>query len=226
MPDITDQIIAETTPDPHYHPLPPTVGLTLTEYRENIVEELILEKLDELLSYHDDLDDHGNQITIQWATREMQDGQMGWVRMGLVADRVRRYRLYRPHYPNWQTYCQEVLGKWNWQVNKIIKCALAVMELIDEGYDLIPTCISQADRLIACCKKSGQLLIDAWETVTQEVPKAYLLTANRISEALGFPVDHGNQIPKRLRDRLRAVADRDGMTLEEKMEELLHIDEE
>jgi len=151
---------------------------------------------------------------------------MGWVRMGLVADRVRRYRLYRPHFPNWQTYCQEVLGKNNWQVNKIINCALAVMAIIDEGYDLIPTCISQAERLIACCKKSGQLLVEAWETVAQEVPKAYLLTANRISEALGFRVDHGNQIPKRLRDRLRAVADRDGMTIEEKMEEFLHLDGE
>ena len=117
MPDITEQILAETTPDPLYHPLPPTVEGTLSEYRDNVAEEIA-----QLLSYEQDLVDNDTYLTIEWATNEMKEHQMSWVRMGLVADRVRRYRLYRPHFPDWKTYCQEVLGKQNWQINKIINC--------------------------------------------------------------------------------------------------------
>lgn len=219
MPDITEQILAEI--NPLYNPLPPTVDETLTEYRESISGEIA-----QLWEYFDDLEYEGNQITIEWATRELRGHQMGWVRVGLVADRVRRYRLYRGKFPDWKTYCQEVLGKKSWQVNKTIKCALAVMALIDWGdFEIIPSCISQVDKLLACCQKSGQLLVDAWQTVTETLPEAFLITANSISEVLGFPVDYGNRIPKRLCDRLREVADRDGMTIEEKIEELLYLEE-
>ncbi len=39
MPDVTDKILAEITPDPLYHPLSPTVG-KLEDYAHNFRSEL------------------------------------------------------------------------------------------------------------------------------------------------------------------------------------------
>ena len=231
MPDVTDKILAEITPDPLYHPLSPTVG-KLEDYAHNfrselaemMGEEYFLEA--ELEQYDDDLDYQGNQITYEWATNEILGHQMNWVRVGLVADRVRRYRIYKHKFPDWKTYCKEVLGKQAWQIKKIINAALAVMELIRHGFPILPTCISQAQKLLDCCKKSGALLVDAWESVLEQVPLAHLMTANRIGEALGFPVDYSDKIPKRYRQKIRELADRDGMTIDEKLEQWIYEDSE
>ena len=109
---------------------------------------------------------------------------------------------------------------------KIINAALAVMELIRHGSPILPTCISQAQKLIDCCKKSGALLVDAWESVLEQLPAAHLLTSNSIAEALGFPVDYSDKIPKRYRQKIRELADRDGMTIDEKLEQWIEEDSE
>ncbi len=206
MPDLTDQWIREMTPDPRYNPLPPSV--------------------EELEQYADDLDYEGNQITIEWATREMRSHQMGWVRLGLVADRVKRYRLYRGSFPDWNSFCKAVLGKENWQINKTINCAKAAIALVKEGFTVLPTCQSQAEKLLQCCKKSGQLLVAAWESVIEQLPEKSMITANRIGEALGFPTEYEPKLPKQYREQIKAIAQRDGMTVEEKLEEWIHMDTE
>ena len=141
MPDVTDKILAEITPDPRFDPLSPTVG-KLEDYAHNFKVELaemigeeylidgeyFLEM--ELEKYSDDLDYQGNHITYEWATNEILGHQMNWVRVGSVAERVRRYRIYKHKFPDWKTYCEKVLGKQAWQMKKIINAAGAVMELI------------------------------------------------------------------------------------------------
>lgn len=204
--DITDQILREITPNPLYHPLSPTV--------------------DSLTEYFDDLEHEGNQITIEWATREMQDHQMGWVRVGLVADRVRRYRLYKDKYPDWRTFCRTILGKENWQINKIIKCAKAVMSLVQDGFEILPTCLSQTEKLLTCCQKSGNLLTKSWSIVVKRLHEPSLITARSICEVLGFPMDHGNKISRNQRLKIQDLAARDGMTFDEKLEELIALDTE
>ena len=228
MPDVTDQILAEITPDPLYHPLSPTVG-KLEDYAHNFRSELaelmgseyFLEA--ELEQYENNLD-YG--VTYEWATNEILGHQMNWVRVGLVAERMRRYRIYKHKFPDWNTYCKEVLGKQAWQMKKIINAALAVMELIRHGFPILPTCISQAQKLLDCCKKSGALLVDAWESVLEQLPAAYLLTSNNIAEALGFPVDYSDKIPKKYRQKIRELADRDGMSIYEKLDQWIEEDSE
>lgn len=219
MPDITDKILAETAPNPLFNPLPPTVG-ELTEYRDNFRGELA-----ELMGYCDDLEYQGNQITIEWAISEMKGHQMNWVRVGLVADRVRRYRLYRGQYPNFRVFCQKILGKHNWQVNKIINYSLMVVELIDQGFEIVPTCMAQAEKLWQCCHKSGALLVDAWATVTDKLPESFLITAKSIGEVLGFPTEYRPRMNKQQRRKIQELADRDGMNFDEKLDELIALDE-
>ena len=205
MPDLTDQFISESMDNPYTNPLLPTV-----------------EKLED---YYEDLEYEGNHITIEWATREMKEHQMNWVRFGLVAERVRRYRLYRPQYEDWNTFCMEVLGKRAWQVARTIDCALVVMEIVRYGSTVYPTCQAQAQALIDCCKKTGEFFIDAWDKVTEQYFEAWMLSANNICAALGFNPEN-NRIPKRYKRKIQKLADRDGMTLDEKVEQLIEDDEQ
>lgn len=222
MPDLTDQILAETTPDPRYNPLSPTVG-KLEDYAHNVRSELA-EQIgeSELEIYEDDLNYQGNHITYEWATNEMLGHQMNWVRVGLVAERVRRYRIYRHKFPTWNDYCKKILGKQSWQMKQTINAALAVMELIRHGFPILPNCAAQANKLLECCKKGQMLLVDAWDKVLEEVPLAHLMTSNRIGEALGFPSEKKRiTLPAHLRDRLEKAADEEGLTVAEKITQLL-----
>ena len=205
MTDITAQILDQYH-DPYYEPLAPSY--------------------DELTEYVEDLEYEGNQITLEWATREILTHRMGWVRVGLVADRVRRYRLYQGKFPDWKTWCKKVLGKENWQVNKTIAAASITMELIRENFAVVPTCQSHAEKLIDCCKKSKMLLSDAWSIITEQLPEQFLITSNRIGEILGFPAEKKRiSLPSYLRDRLQDAAFNDGITVEQKIQQLLDMEE-
>ena len=203
--DITERVLAESY-DPHYQPLAPSY--------------------EELTEYSEDLEYWGNQITYEWATGEILSSRMGWVRAGLVADRVRRYRLYQGKFSDWKAYCRKVLDKENWQVNKMINAAKALMELTRHGFAILPNCISQVEKLIFCCKKRQMLLTEAWQEVIDYLPAAHLITATRICEILGFPIESRYNLPKGYLKKIRHLAERDGVSIEEKLDELINLDTE
>ena len=204
--DITDRILSEHR-DPLYSPLSPSY--------------------DELTEYAEDLDCWGDQISFEWASNEIMTHRMGWIRVGLVADRVRLYRLYKGKFADWRTYCRKCLGKQNWQGNKIINNAKIALDIIRNGAFILPTCQAHIEKLIECCKKTGVHHLKAWEIVTERLPEQSLITANNIAEVLGFPIEENRQIrlPRYLRDRLQNAAFREGISLEEKLSQLLDEDE-
>ena len=228
MPDITDQILAAT--NPLEVPLRPTVQ-NLEEYDRTIQAEILdsfnpIDYLNEISNYDEDLTYEGNQITLEWATNEILGHRMGWVRVGLVAERVRRYRLYRPKFSDWKAYCQQALGEHSWQISKKIDAALAVMALVREGFDILPTCMSQAQKLIDCCKKSQCLIVDAWYEVTKKLPDQLLITAPNIGEVLGYATKKTRiTLPKELRERLSRRAMDEGITIEQKLTQFLDDEE-
>lgn len=204
--DVTHEILSEHY-NPLYSPLSPSY--------------------DELTAYADDLDYWGNQISFEWASSEIMTHRMGWVRVGLVADRVRRYRLYQGKFADWQTYCRQCLGKDNWQVNKIIKAAKATLEIIRHGAYVYPTCMAHIDKLLECCKKTGVDYLRAWDIVAERLPEQMLITARSIGEVLGFPTEENRKlnIPRHLRDRLQDAAFHDGVSVEEKINQLLDMEQ-
>lgn len=205
--DITDRILDAHKPDPLYSPLSPSY--------------------DELTEYADDLEHWGNHITYEWASNEIMTHRMGWIRMGLVAERVRLYRLYKGKFADWRTYCRECLGLQNWQVNKIIEYAKVALDIIRHGAFVLPTCKSHVEKLIECCKKTGNDYLKAWDIVADRLPEQCLITAKNIAEVLGFPIEDNRQIklPRYLRDRLQDAAFSDGISVEEKLSQLLDEDE-
>ena len=84
MPDITDSILNEYN-NPYADPLPRSTQ--------------------EVLAYADTLIYEGNQLDFDWAHSEIKAHTLNWVRVGLVAYRVRLYRLYQKQYRRFQDYC-------------------------------------------------------------------------------------------------------------------------
>ncbi|MDJ0577780.1 MAG: hypothetical protein QNJ65_21795, partial [Xenococcaceae cyanobacterium MO_234.B1] len=169
MPDVTDQIPSETIPDPHYYPMSPSV--------------------EDILTYKQELESEGRGITIEWATSEIKNHLLNWVRVGLVADAVRRYRLYKGKFARWQDYCQSEIGKSVWQVKRIINAAKVVIELAEAGFEQLPTCEAQASKLVRYLDQSSicsnhQTLYDKWKQVISRLPK-HQITGDKIDEELG-----------------------------------------
>jgi hypothetical protein len=193
MPDITDQILNEYN-NPYAEPLPPSTQ--------------------EILHYADLLISEGNQLDFEWAHSEIKLHTLNWVRVGLVAYRVRLYRLYQNQYQRFQDYCEQALGRKLWQIKELIKASSVVIELARAGFEILPNCISQAMKLYRYLD-SGEL-IEKWQQVLDSVP-AHSITGMKIDESLGhdLPKKARLHIPRELRDRLSEIALRHETTVEE-----------
>ena len=192
-------------PDPLYDPLPPSV--------------------EDLLIYDQELNDECPYITFEWATHEIKNHLLNWVRVGLVADKVRYYKLWQGKFANWSEYCHKVLGKASWQIKKTIEAAKTTLYLARAGFDVLPTCEAQASKL-AKFTKLGDDLITAWHKVLDAVPK-HLITANAIGEVFGEePKKQRLNIPTELYQRLKLKAQELGISLEKLLEEFLEEDEQ
>ena len=229
--------------DPYNYPLRPTVGSVAREMRRTNSElsELMGSSYDgdggleseyvyynQLIDYDGDLEYEGNQISYEWATNEILGHQMNWVRLGLVAERVRRYRLYRFKYPDWHTYCTEALGKQTHLITKTIDAALVTMALIREGFDILPTCKSHALELIKICQKTKETAIDTWYEITAKLQHQVLITVPNIMEVTGFASEGKKstlKLPKHLKERLQRVADNNDLSVEETIEQMLDVEE-
>jgi hypothetical protein len=196
MSDVT----ADFLPDPMYHPLPPSV--------------------DNILTYAEELDYEGHNITFTWATHEISNHLLNWVRVGLVAAKVRLYRLYKGAYRNFQEFCERKLGLSTWRVGRIVKAATVTIELAKAGFTILPKCEAQASCLV---KYSGKELIDAWQTVISSMPE-HRITANAIDEALDHPTKPKKSrisVSPDLEMKLRRRALDECKLVEELIEELL-----
>jgi len=87
------------------------------------------------------------------------------VRVGLVADCVRQYKLYEKFEDakrNCQTFaesCRKIIGKSEWYVNKIIAAAKICLKLIKLGFQepQLPDCEYQARPLVRAYQKADQV---------------------------------------------------------------------
>lgn len=165
--DITFDLL----PDPLYHPLPPSI--------------------DDVLTYEKELEEEGNNISFKWADHEIKNHLLSYVRVGLVAYRVKLYRLYRhsqQKFKTFQEYCEKGLGKSSWVVNKLIKAANVTLELAKAGFTQLPQCEAQARPLT---KFTGDTLTQKWQEVIDSTPP-HRITATHVSAI----VDDEPQNPK------------------------------
>lgn len=99
-----------------------------------------------------------------------------WVKFGFLAYQFKLKRIYKYCYRTWQEFCDKELHQSHWYVDKIIKAARVVKDLICAGFKVLPQNEYQCRSLT---KFWGDELIDNWAMIVDAVP-AHLITADLI----------------------------------------------
>lgn len=206
MTDITDQILKDLS---SYH------------YAEKFLDENDAEELDQISARFINTEyellarPHWDADQLDECILEIKQSLMDWVRAGLIAKWVSRYRLWQKKFSSWRDFCLYGLGRESWKIKKLIEHSEIVVYLAKFGFSVLPANQSQVEKLLSCAKKLDCLLDEAWSKVVDALPEQ-LITANSIAEILGFPsMSVRKKLPKELADRLDHEAAERGLTLEE-----------
>jgi len=155
--------------------------------------------VEDILNYAEDLDHEGGKhLTFDWADTEIRKGRLGFVRAGLVAQKVKYYKLYQKSQQklkDFRDYCESYLGKALWQINRLIEAARVTLELARAGFSILPQCEAQARPL---AKFTGEALQQKWLEVVQTVP------SQKITAAIVAEIVDGEQPGKKKQLKLDA----------------------
>lgn len=86
-------------------------------------------------------------------------------------------RYYRDYYKTWKEFCEKELHQSHWYIDKLIKAARVMKDLILEGFTVLPQNEYQCRPLT---KFWGQTLIENWSKVEETVPP-HLITSDLIN---------------------------------------------
>jgi len=176
-----------------------------------------------LFECYEELEWEGRNLPIKRATEQIKDNFLSFVRVGLVAAKVRRYRLYElatEKFTSFREYCERCLGKTQWHINRIIEAARVVMELARNGFELLPQNEAQARPLV---KFSGEELIAKWQEVIDSCP-AHRITAIHIAEIVtpgASPQQRAIKVDAEVYSQLQEKAAQAGMTTQQLLKKLI-----
>jgi len=177
-----------------------------------------------LFDYYEDVEYEGSKLSIEWASNEIKADLLSFVRVGIVAAKVRRYRLYQlaaEKFSSFRDYCERALGKTQWHINRIIEAARVVLELAREGFELLPQNEAQARPLV---KFSGDELIAKWQEVIDSCPP-HRITANHVAEIVtpgAAPKQQAIKVDAEDYSQLREKAAQMGITPQQLMKKLIN----
>lgn len=204
--------------------------MTRLTYTDSILTEedygFIAPSVMPILEYEQELAEQAPYIDFEWATSEIKEHLLNWVRVGLVAHRVQFFRLWKGKFKDFRDYCETELNKKVFQIKNLIRAAEVFLVLAREGYDPLPSSCSQAMELMNCCKKlkqnNSQGWIEAWEKVIEELP-AKLITAKSIKGIFGFESEFTpKNIPNQTYDGLAELARDQGLSFNDYLEKIVH----
>ena len=117
-------------------------------------------------------------IDCQKLTNKFINLQHSYIEMGLIAWEIKYKKLYRKQYKCFNEYCKEEMKLCIWQVNRIINASRIALLLIENGYDYIPTCESQARVLNPY---TDEEILEYWSAICDKYEgREYELTATQI----------------------------------------------
>jgi hypothetical protein len=180
-----------------------------------------IESVDDILNYCDDLEDIENDLSFEWALKEIKGHLLNWVRVGLVAFKVKYHKLWKGHYKDFKEFCLKGLGRSLWTIKKYIDASRVVIELAKAGFEQLPHCESQARPLT---KYSGDELIDKWHDVCNFMPSEKQTAKNIESIVDNKPPETKKRtirINNELYEQLQERAAEAGLTVEQFLESLL-----
>lgn len=153
---------------------------------------------------------------------EIKSQILSFVRTGLLAYKVKFYKLYRRVHKNFKTFCEKALGISHWQINRKIEAARVVVELAQAGFSILPTCEAQARPLT---KLYGAELCNKWKMVVDSL-EPHTITSNQINEVLGVETKTASlRLPKKLYEQIRRKALEMGLSIEQFLNMILEDDQ-
>ena len=150
-------------------------------------------------------------------THLIRVNSLAFVEIGLIAFKIRAMRLYKEKYDNFTDYCHIELGRSRSYIDRLIKASAVVLELIRNGFSVLPKNESQA-RLLSYF--TGSELIWRWKAIVETIPP-HKITAQSISiflngtEETVEPESEFIQLPRYLSDHISRYALAIGMTLQD-----------
>lgn len=180
----------------------------------------------DLAYYAEDLENNyiSGDFDIHECIFDLKSFQTSFVKIGLLAYKVKVYKIWKKEYKSFKEFCEKALQVSHWQIEKCIRAARIMLELIQAGFKILPNCKSQCEPLWTIFKRSGtEKLVKCWQRVI-DTTKPHNISNSSICESLGIrKKDHRR---KQLLDRLREKAIREGMSLDDYLESILNEQEE
>ena len=114
--------------------------------------------------------------------------------MGLIAWELKYKKLYKKEYKNFKDYCEKALKLCIWQVNRLINASRIALLLIENNFDYIPTCESQARVLNPY---TDEEILGYWGEICEKYEgREYELTARQIwCEIRQMRLEDGDPVP-------------------------------
>jgi hypothetical protein len=179
---------------------------------ESHIEELV----DNARWFDDDGADN-----LKYSIFRIKSNSLSFVETGLLAYKIQVKRLWSKSYKNFQDFCKRALGVESWQIKRTIEAARVVMELVAEGFNILPKNESQCRPLWKILLEEGtEALVEAWEKVTKLKP--HQITEKSICEVLNIQKKE-TKLQKVL-NKLREKAIEEGLSLAEYLEENLLLE--
>ena len=150
---------------------------------------------------------------------------MAFVKNGLIAFKIKQLKLYKNVCKTFKQFCTEHLGISCWQVNRNIRAAQVVMELIAHGFEQLPRCEAQARALLSATAGDESSVVDAWKSVNENL-EPHQITAHTITTHLNpessksEPISEKITVKRNLFEKIQTAALAIGMSIEQLLEEI------
>lgn len=192
-------------------PLYQIENISDADHVQNLIEEAA--RLESQIAGDFDLDELVGKIEIN---------TLGYVKNGLIAFKIKSLRLYKQTCRTFKQFCEEHLRLSTWQVNRNIRAAKVVMELVAYGFEVLPQCEAQCRALLAHCEDN---IVAAWRSVTENL-LTHQITAKTITNHLRpeteqtVPTEEKITVHRGLFNRIYTVALSMGTTIPELLEQI------
>lgn len=183
--------------------------------------EVQISARDEIAALHDraiELDEKiEGDFDLDEVTHLIRLNSLAFVEIGLIAFKIRAMRLYKEKYDNFTDYCHIELGRSRSYIDRLINASVVVLELIRNGFSVLPRNESQA-RLLS--NFTGSELIWRWRAIVETIAP-HKITAQSISVFLNGtqervePESEFIQLPRYLSDHISRYALAIGMTTQD-----------
>jgi hypothetical protein len=117
-------------------------------------------------------------FNLEFLTFEIRNNQLAFARTGLIAAQIKFKKLYKHTHTNFDHYCREMLGVSYWQIDDTIKATDVVMELMANGFDVLPQNVNQGEKL---ANIRGSERVRIWREIV-ETYQPHEITGKTIEE--------------------------------------------